>query len=191
VVEFRSAVAAVLQVQEQNGRMETEQTMWQTIKWIVFIVIVGYCIHFLWVNGWELSAAKMGLGDPYAVTVKAGELVHQQKVGEALPLLEYENGRGDLAAREILAKLYEHGNGVPKDSQKASALFKDLSGHGDPYADYQLGAMYYCGRLGRPDEQLAHLWFAKAAAAHYSPAISAQASIEAHQQLQCESDPAP
>jgi TPR repeat protein len=162
--------------------------MWKAVKMVLFLIIAGYVVHFFWVNGWDLGIAKMGLEDPNADFVKAQKLVVQHKVDSALPLLEYENARGNLAARELLATLYEHGEGVPKDSQRAFDLFKDLSANGDPdpYAENEIGIMYFCGQLGPPDQNLAREWFAKAAKHHYQRALSYEAKIDAHDQMKCE-----
>jgi hypothetical protein len=71
------------------------------------------------------------------------------------------------------ALAYEHGEGVPKDSLKAAALYCEAARDGDPEAQYSLGWMYMNGRGVPRDDAVAASFFALAAAAGHAAAQKA------------------
>ena len=76
-------------------------------------------------------------------------------------------GTSPLVAQAIA---YEHGEGVPKDAQRAADLYCQAARGGDADALFNLGWMYANGRgIGR-DYDIAASLFAKAAAAGSEPA---------------------
>ncbi|MBU3665146.1 MAG: toll/interleukin-1 receptor domain-containing protein [Chthoniobacterales bacterium] len=67
---------------------------------------------------------------------------------------------GNVAAKSHLARLYQHGVGVPAaDPKKAFQLFEEASAQGFVEAQGRLGAMYMSGEAGSKDPQKAvQLW---------------------------------
>lgn len=61
------------------------------------------------------------------------------------------------------AKTYEHGNGVPRDPDKAVALYCEAARLGDAEAQYNLGWMYAMGRGVTRDDLTAAYFFTMAA----------------------------
>jgi hypothetical protein len=87
-----------------------------------------------------------------------------------------ENTARPLAPQANLvaeALAYEHGEGVPKDSLKAAALYCEAARDGDPEAQYSLGWMYMNGRGVPRDDTVAGSFFALAAAAGHTGALKA------------------
>jgi hypothetical protein len=90
----------------------------------------------------------------------------------------------ELAAMRIEAQAYEHGEGVPKDSDRAVALYCEAARLGDAEAQFSLGWMYANGRGVARDNLLAALFFGMAAEqgheyakkmrAFYGPTIAKQ-----------------
>jgi hypothetical protein len=76
----------------------------------------------------------------------------------------------DLVAQALA---YEHGEGVPKDQQRAAALYCEAAREGDPEAQYGLGWMYANGRGIPRDDTIAASFFALAAAAGHGDAQKA------------------
>jgi hypothetical protein len=57
------------------------------------------------------------------------------------------------------AKSFEHGDGIPRDSEKAIKLYCEAARLGDVEAQYNLGWMYAMGRgVGRDDATAAHFF---------------------------------
>src|SRR5947209_7856459 len=79
--------------------------------------------------------------------------------------LAYEDAsrRGYVSALNGLAVLYENGDGVDRDDQKAIALLKQGADQGHPLARYNLGLHYRYGIGVRRDWGLAFEQFAKSA----------------------------
>ena len=69
----------------------------------------------------------------------------------------------DPAALSSWARRYEHGEGVPKDIDRAIQLYCKAAGKGDAAANYYLGWIYAIGRAGARDDELAAAWFYKGA----------------------------
>ena len=81
---------------------------------------------------------------------------------------------GDRSAQTALGVMYEHGQGVSKDDNKAAEWFQKAAEQGDAVAQRSLGEMYAEGRGVHQDEAKAVEWFRKAATQGDS---SAQRSI--------------
>lgn len=62
------------------------------------------------------------------------------------------------------ARLYEHGEGVPKDPARAMALYCEAAEAGSAAARYHIGWMYLLGRGVKPDTAVAGRWLSDAAA---------------------------
>lgn len=60
------------------------------------------------------------------------------------------------------AKAFEHGNGVPRDTEKAVELYCEASRLGDAEAQYNLGWMYAMGRGIQRDDTIAAYFFTMA-----------------------------
>jgi len=60
------------------------------------------------------------------------------------------------------AKAFEHGNGVPRDPEKAVELYCEASRLGDAEAQYNLGWMYAMGRGIKRDDETAAYFFTMA-----------------------------
>ena len=69
----------------------------------------------------------------------------------------------ELAAMRVEARGYEHGEGVPKDTDHAVALYCEASRLGDAEAQFSLGWMYANGRGVPRDNLMAALFFGMAA----------------------------
>jgi len=70
---------------------------------------------------------------------------------------------GDAEAQRHVATLYDQGEGVTGDPQKAIAWFRAAALQGDPQAQYDLGLMYAKGRGTAKDDVRAAEWFEQAA----------------------------
>lgn len=71
---------------------------------------------------------------------------------------------GNAVAQRMLASMYEHGEGVPKDIAKAIQWYRSAADLNDDVAQFYLGYMYYQAIGFEQDYQQAFIWFAKAAA---------------------------
>lgn len=102
----------------------------------------------------------------------------------ALDTLEFEAGRGDPAAQTELATLYEHAQGLPRDLQRASALYCQAARQGYADAQFKLGWIYANGRGVPHNDGIAAALFQKAAALGHPDAakllglIRPQADVE-------------
>jgi hypothetical protein len=74
------------------------------------------------------------------------------------PALADSSKTDKAAALRTEAALFEHGNGVPRDSDKAVAMYCEASRLGDAVAQYNLGWMYANGR-GVPRDDAMAAWF--------------------------------
>ncbi len=79
------------------------------------------------------------------------------------PLLADQGNSEKAAALRIEARSLEHGDGVPRDVEKAVALYCEASRLGDMEAQYNLGWMYANGRGVSRDDPKAAYFFALAA----------------------------
>ena len=73
---------------------------------------------------------------------------------EWTPLAE----RGDAVAQFNLALMYDNGQGVRQDCQKALKWYALAAEQGDAEAQFNLGVMYYRGQGVRQDYITAHMW---------------------------------
>jgi TPR repeat protein len=104
-----------------------------------------------------------------------------------------EDAPAQFSPRVAEAIAYEHGEGVPKDAQKAAALYCAAARDGDAEALFNLGWMYANGRgIGR-DYDVAATLFARAAAQGSAQAAKVLTLFrEGHSKLpDCMSEPAP
>ena len=72
----------------------------------------------------------------------------------------------DAAELAEWGRHYEHGEGVPKDVDRAIRLYCKAAHEGDVAAHYHLGWIYAIGRAGARDDDLAAAWFYQAAQRH-------------------------
>ena len=75
-----------------------------------------------------------------------------------------------ILALRAEARSYEHGEGVPRDGERAAALYCEAARLGDAEAQYSLGWMYANGRGVRRDDPLAAYFFGLAAKQGHSHA---------------------
>lgn len=75
----------------------------------------------------------------------------------------------DLTALREEARSYEHGEGIPKDPQRAASLYCDGARYGDVESQYSLGWMYANGRGVARDDEMAAYFFTLAAAQGHEP----------------------
>ena len=75
----------------------------------------------------------------------------------------------DLSALRAEARSYEHGEGVPKDPQRAAGLYCDGARQGDAEAQYSLGWMHANGRGIPRNDELAAYFFKLAADQGHEP----------------------
>jgi TPR repeat protein len=159
--------------------------MWNFLKGIAGLLIIGFVVHYFWTNGVKVGVAKAVAVEPEDRVRLGKQLLEMNKADEGLPLLEEQSSRGNLAATEVLARAYQRGTGVPKDPRKAFELYKVLSEKGDHIASYAIGVMYYCGEFGERDVQSARLWFRQAASGGYEPAVKDLQAIYRHEDMKC------
>lgn len=72
-------------------------------------------------------------------------------------------GATQLAALREEARAYEHGEGVPRDAERAAGLYCEAAGSGDAEAQFSLGWMYAHGRGVVRDDPTAAYFFTLAA----------------------------
>jgi hypothetical protein len=76
---------------------------------------------------------------------------------------------GVLRLLRMEARSYEHGEGVPKDPQRAVSLYCDGARYGDAESQFSLGWMYANGRGVERDDGLAAAFFQLAARQGHEP----------------------
>lgn len=67
--------------------------------------------------------------------------------------------RGDVDAAYNLAVVYQHGDGVAQDHEKAIKWYRVAAERNDTSSQHQLGLMYLRGDGVAVDEKEAHRWF--------------------------------
>lgn len=87
---------------------------------------------------------------------------------QALYWLRRSADHGHALAQVELAKMYEHGLGVPQFHQQATALYLKAAEQGLVEAQYRLACMCMNGTGVNEDIQQALLWFRKSADAGYA-----------------------
>lgn len=70
---------------------------------------------------------------------------------------------GDVSAALALARLYQRGEGVPRDSAQGIVWLRSASDAGSAEAARQLGALYHSGTGVRKDARQSLAWYRKAA----------------------------
>ena len=83
--------------------------------------------------------------------------------GEARARFDWLAERGSPEARLVLGIMYEEGQGVLHDYQKAFQWYQQAAEQGLAEAQVRLARMYYLGRHVRPDNFLAYVWVSVAA----------------------------
>lgn len=81
----------------------------------------------------------------------------------ALKLWLPEARAGNVIAQNNVAILYDRGQGVTKDSEKAFLWYRKAAESGHSHAQYNLGRMYDNGEGVQRDQVLAFKWFTLAA----------------------------
>jgi TPR repeat protein len=90
----------------------------------------------------------------------------------ALAIFNDSAARGDARAQYALGLMYEHGEGIAADPQRAFDWYSHSAEQGYPKAQYQLGVMYMTGRGVVRDDRQARQWFARAAEAGDKDAVN-------------------
>ncbi|MCI7046793.1 tetratricopeptide repeat protein [Helicobacter sp.] len=78
--------------------------------------------------------------------------------------------QGDAEAQFLLGLMYDQGQGVKQDYEKAAEWFSKAANQGYAKAQYNLGAMYENGQAVRQDYKKAFEWYSKAANQGYAKA---------------------
>lgn len=71
---------------------------------------------------------------------------------------------GDMRARTRLARLYQKGEGVPRDLLRAISLYTEAAAQGDAEAQFNLGNLYLLGEGVPQDDDWAFTYYRQAAA---------------------------
>ena len=71
--------------------------------------------------------------------------------------------QGDARAQFYLGLLYENGDGVPRDYEKAREWYEESSAQGEANAQFYLGLLSAFGQGGPLDLSQAHMWYSLAA----------------------------
>lgn len=87
----------------------------------------------------------------------------QKKYTSIIKPLEYHVNQNDMQAAVLLGLLYESGQGVAADAQRATALFARAADAGIPAAQHRLALNYYFGRGVSKDSLRALMWLQIAA----------------------------
>lgn len=82
---------------------------------------------------------------------------------EALKSYQFATFKSSAVAAFDLGLIYEYGKGVPVNSEKARALYRQAAEHGMSKAMSQLAGLYFMGQGGPQDAQKALQWYTKAA----------------------------
>jgi TPR repeat protein len=134
----------------------------QAYKWISMAARQGYARARVvlesdkWVN---YAEARFGTGDSRVASEGAPEPVTTEQVEEYLLKAE----EGDVDAQYNLGIIYYHGEGVPRDFDKALMWFHQAAEQNDADAQYTLGFMYGRGEGVEKDQKQSVAWFNKAA----------------------------
>jgi localization factor PodJL len=102
-------------------------------------------------------------GDPVALHDKALELLQSGEKQRAAQMLKDASNRGLVMAEYRLAKLYDKGEGVPRDMAASRSWTEKAAIGGNVKAMYDLGSFYYEGDAGAQSFAAAAEWFRQAA----------------------------
>ncbi|MCC2626081.1 MAG: peptidoglycan endopeptidase [Burkholderiales bacterium] len=114
----------------------------------------------------DASATPKPLADSLinAVEISCDYLIKKHKYKEGLQLCLKDAMAGDISAQTNLGYMYNYGNGVAQDYNKAFLWYSTAAAQGDSYAQSNLGDMYYTGHGVTQDYNKAFFWYYKAAA---------------------------
>lgn len=123
---------------------------------------------------YEAEAAK---GNPEALNNLALMYTRGGDIGidysKALALLKSSSNLGNTYATNNIGVMYANGLGVNKDAKVALSYYLQAAKQGNPAAMYNLGISYSKGLNDlKKDKSAANIWFNKAAALEYGPAMS-------------------
>jgi TPR repeat protein len=105
-----------------------------------------------------------GQGDPECMLMVGKRYLEDHRGADALQWFQRAADHGDPAGLEEMATMYREGKNVPKDLQRAAALFQTAAEQGYASSQVALGEMSEKGDgLPRSDAQ-AYFWYARAAA---------------------------
>ncbi len=107
---------------------------------------------------WYRKAAEQG--DPYAQCAFGLALDDDE---EALKWFRKAAEQGNSRGQYLIAQMYTHGKGVPKNIPEALEWFRKATEQGDVQAQYWMGVMYSEGREIPKDLEEGVKWFTKAA----------------------------
>ncbi|MFN7115126.1 MAG: tetratricopeptide repeat protein [Alphaproteobacteria bacterium] len=103
--------------------------------------------------------AEENTGKQVALTYEAVlRLYKEGKYERALPHLELLSNGGHTAAKEILGIMYNLGQGVEKDPQKAYTLLSESAERGRPLSQHHMGVMSFTGSGTHKDPIKALMW---------------------------------
>lgn len=113
------------------------------------------------------------------------ELMKENKeIKMAIKYLEQAASMNHPYAQYNLAVIYQKGDGVELDFNKAFYYFKQSAEKGFSQAQYNLGMMYYRGDGTQKDDSEAKKWWKKAADQGFSEAVELLRSIDNYEVLQ-------
>jgi localization factor PodJL len=105
----------------------------------------------------------VAMGDPVAEFDVAMQRMTDGDAAGSAVLLKKAAEKGLAVAQYRLAKLYEHGQGVPQDLAQARALTEQAARAGNASAMHDLGVYLANAEGSKLDEESAFTWFRKAA----------------------------
>jgi len=113
---------------------------------------------------WYDRAAKLGHGR----AINALGLYAYQEENFEIALGKFNKARdaGYLSAVNNIATMYERGDGVKKDLDRAVSLYELAASQDNAASMYSLGALYYRGEILTQDIDAAVRWFVKSIDAH-------------------------
>ncbi len=85
------------------------------------------------------------------------------RAADAVPALAEAANAGEPAAATLLASLYQRGEGVARNLERAAELYAVAARAGDAEAQFNLANMYLLGEGVEPDEAWALTWYRAAA----------------------------
>lgn len=94
--------------------------------------------------------------------LSAVRLIGSRQFEEGSRLLVKLAERGHALSQGWLAFLYQHGQGVPRDADRARSWYLKSASQGQPGAQFNLGLIYYSGDGVAKDPVEAERWFAAA-----------------------------
>ncbi len=108
---------------------------------------------------WYLAAASQGHAE--AQNSMGSALQAEKNMSEAIKWYQRAADQKHALGTNNLAAMYDHGNGVAQDRQKAFALYTRAANLGEPYAMWNLANTHGAGHVGEPSMLLACVWTAR------------------------------